>query len=416
VHSPQGDGSGRDGYDEVVQFGDDRSPGGRWLPGIALACLVLAAIVTVALRITGHHSGHAANTRPPPAIRVITVGHRLLGVTAGWELFARGPDDLLRFQLAEGRISVTRVPPLGTADPNVAFVVGPREVVIRSTDLVPGYVVPDGAQARQLTGPLAGSGPLVAGPARRQSVWAWDSRGLPASPALSLVTLSDRRAGPTIRFAPGGPQLPATAVSDGRGGVLVDTGSFNVYDAGPGWDRPVPGTVVAVGPTTWLVVSCNPLYRLCRNEVVDIADGARRTLPGPAAAGYPYDFFSWPPTGVIAPDGGTAAVAETASGQPTTSEIASEGGTAGVSQNGRHGVLTVHLINLRTGANRDLGIPLGADLSDQSMVWSPDSRWLFVAAADGKLVAVDASTGRAELLPAPLPLVEQVAIRPLSPR
>jgi len=45
------------------------------------------------------------------------------------------------------------------------------------------------------------------------------------------------------------------------------------------------------------------------------------------------------------------------------------------------------------------------------MVWSPDSRWLFVAAADGKLVAVNASTGRAELLPAPLPAVEQVAIR-----
>jgi hypothetical protein len=286
-------------------------------------------------------------------------------------------------------------------------------VVIRSADLVPGYVVPDGAQAQPLPGRLAAFGPLVPGPAGAQA--AWVSTGSPSSPALSLFTLRGRPAGPVIRFAPGGPQLPATAVSDGRGDVLVDTGSFTAYDAGPGWDRPVPGTVVAVGASAWLVVMCNPLYRHCHNEVVDIADGARRTLPG-AAAGYPYVFFSWPPTGVISPDGGTAAVAETASGQPVTSEIQSEGGTAAVFESGSDATLTVHLINLRTGASRDLGIPLGADLSDQSMVWSPDSRWLFVAAADGKLVAVDASTGRAELLQARLPAVEQVAVRAGSSR
>jgi hypothetical protein len=409
VHPPHGDGSSRGSYDELVQFGSGRTPRGRWLTRIALACLVLAAIVTVAVRATGNDARHAASSaHPPPPTSVSIVGHRMLGVTAGWELFARGSDDLVRIRLAQGTVSVTYVPPLETANPDVSFVIGPHEAVIRSTDLVPGYVVPDGQEARLLTGLLAGGGPFVPGPAHAQA--AWVTTGSPTSPRLSLVTLGGRISGPTIRFAPGGPQLSTTAVSDGRGDVLVDTGSFNVYDAGPRWDRPVPGTVVAVGPTAWLVVTCNPLYRHCRNTVVDIADGARRTLPGPAA-GYPYDFFSWPPTGVIAPDGGTAAVAETASGQPTTSEIASEGGTAGVSPTGSDSVLTVHLINLRTGANRDLGIPLGADLSDESMAWSPDSRWLFVAAADGKLVAVDARTGRAQLLQAPLPAVEQVAIR-----
>lgn len=404
-----GDGARHDTYDEIAQFGSGRSPGGRWLPRVALACLVLAAIVTVVVRSTGHDARPAAKTPPPPpAVRVIMVGHRLLGVTAGWELFARGPDDLVRVQLAQGRISVTYVPPLGTANPEVSFVIGPHEAVIRSTDLVPGYVVPDGGQARLLPESLAGGGPLVPGPGRAQAGWVLT--GLPGYPALSLVSLSGRSSGPTIRFAPDGPQLPATAVSDGRGDVLVDTASFRAYDAGPGWDRPVPGTVAAVGPTTWLVVSCGPVSPHCRNEVVDIADGARRTLRGPAA-GYPYDFFSWPPTGVIAPDGGTAAVAETASGQPTTSDIASDGGTAGVAQSGPHGVLTVHLINLRTGANRNFRIPLGADLSNQSMVWSPDSRWLFVAAAGGKLVAVDASTGKVERLQIRLPAVVEVAIR-----
>jgi hypothetical protein len=387
------DGTGHGKYDEVVQFGGGRSSRGHWLPRIALACLVLAAIIAVAVRGTPQPTRHAPKTPPLPPVRVIGAGHPLLDVSGGWMLFARGPDDLLRIQLAQGKIAVTYVPPLQSANPNVAFVIGAHEAVIRSTDLVPGYVVPDTGQARVLTGPLAGDGPLVPGPASTQA--AWVTSGSPASPSLSLVTLTGRRVGPTIRFQPGGPELAATAVSDGRGYVLVTTGGSSAYDAGPGWDRPVPGTVVAVGRASWLVVSCDQLYRHCHNEVVDISSGARRELPGPVAA-YPYD-FSWPPMGVIAPDDRTAAIAES----------------------GDDARLTVHLINLRSGTNRDLKIvlgeaggisPLGAGPNDQSMAWSPDSRWLFVAAADGKLVVVDARTGRAEFLPVTLPPVTQVAV------
>ena len=413
-----------DGKYEVVQFGGRRSPRRRRLSSVGLACLVIAAIVAVVVHGSGEHVQDAAKTphRPPPPIRLMVVGHPLLGVTAGWQLFVRGPDDLLRIQLAEGKISETYVPRLQTASADVAFVIEAHEVVIRPSDIVPGYVVPDGGEARQLTGPLAGDGPLIPGPAPAQAVWV--TSGPPTSPSLSLVTLTGHRAGPTIRFPPDGPELPATAVSDGRGYVLVETGSFSADDAGPGWDQPVPGTVLAVGSTSWLVLACDahlhadygvsaqmigigphtghgelagdPQYLRCRNEIVDIADGARHALPGPAV-GYPYD-FSWPPTGVIAPDGTTAAVAEM----------------------GRDGRLTVHLINLRSGADRNLKIPLGApgdslllgaDLNDQSMVWSPDSRWLFVVAAGGRLVAEDASTGIAEEFPAALPTVDQVAIR-----
>jgi len=326
---------------------------------------------------------------------VVVTGHPLLGVTARWELFARGPDDLLRFELAQGRIKETYVPALASANANVAFVIGAHEAVIRSADLVPGYVVPDTGEARELTGPLAGDGPLIPGPAGSQAVWV--TSGSPASPALSLVTLTGRRAGPAIRFQPGGPLLPATAAADGRGYVLATIGlQGTVYDTGPGWDRPVPGAVLAVGRASWLVLACSRRSSHCHNEVVDIADGARRVLRGPAAA-YPYD-LSWPPTGVIAPDDRTAAVAES----------------------GRDGRLSVHLINLRSGANRNLkivmgtpgsSVPLGAELNDESMVWSPDSRWLFVAAARGKLVVVDARTGRAEDLGLTLPPVTQVAIR-----
>lgn len=412
-----------DGKYEVVQFGSGRTPGHRWMPRVALACLVIAAIVAVVVRGSGGHAQAAAKTPPPPPpIDVMVIGHRLLGVRSGWELFARGPDDLLRIQLAEGKISVTYVPPLQTASPDVAFVIGAHDAVIKPNDLAPGYVVADGGEARQLTGPLASGGPLIPGPVQSQDVWV--TSGSPTSRALSLVALTGHHPGPTIRFPPDGPQLPATAVPDGRGYVLVETGSFSANDAGPGWDRPVPGTVLAIGSTSWLVLVCgahrhadydvstqmigigphtghgevagDPQYLLCRNEVVDIADGARHALPGPAA-GYPYD-FSWPPAGVIAPDDGTAAVAE----------------------NGRDGLLTVHLINLRSGADRNLKIPLGtpgdslllgAELNGQSMVWSPDGHWLFVASAGGNLVVVDARTGRAERLPVTLPAVAQVAIR-----
>jgi hypothetical protein len=394
------DGPGRDGRDEIVEFGSERSadrrPVPRWVPRALLACLVVAAVVTVAVRGVSHQARPAPNAQaPPPPMRVTIVGHRLLGVTAGWELFARGPDDLLRIQLAQGRITRTYVPPLETASPDVAFVIGAHEAVIRPSDLVPGYVVPDGGQARPLTGVLSDGGPLVPGPVGSQA--AWVTEGSPTSPELSLITLTGHRSGPSIRFGPGGPQLPATAISDGRGDVLVTDSSFDVYDTGPGWDRPVPGTVIAVGPTAWLVDNCDPLYLHCRDEVVDTSTGSQRLLPGAAPDG-PY-YFGWPPTGVISPDGSTAAVAEN-------------------SWNER---LTVHLVDLRTGATRNLNVPLGmpggdlevgGNANESSMVWSPDGRWLFVAESGGKLVVIDARTGRVEGLGVRLPAVDQVAIRP----
>jgi hypothetical protein len=219
---------------------------------------------------------------------------------------------------------------------------------------------------------------------------------------LSLVTLTGRRSGPVIRFQPGGPQLANTAAQDGRGDVLVTDGHFDVYDTGPGWVRPVPGTVMAVGAGSWLVDVCDVQYQHCRDQVVDAATGSRRTLPGPGPAVESY-LFSWPPAGVISPDGSVAAVAA----------------------NGRDGQMTVHLIDLRTGAITDLNVPVGpvgkspGDLSlgglfEQSMAWSPDGRWLFVAASGGKLVAVNARTDKAESLGLSLPAVDQVATWPLG--
>lgn len=380
-----GDRSGLDGQADVLEFGRDRRRG-RWWSGVPLVCVVLAAGLVVFVRAAGHQDRSGIGAVPGPPVRVISAGHRLLGVRAGWLLFARGPDDLLRIELARGRVTWTYVPPLGTASPAVAFVVGAHEAVIRPFDLVPGYVVPDGGRARLLTGPLGGSGPLVPGPPGTQT--AWVTAGPPTSPWLSLVTLSGSWPGPRIRFPPGGPQLPATAVSDGRGDVLVTSASSTVYDAGPGWDRAVPGTIIAVGPASWLTVTCGALYRHCRYQVIDTASGTRRLLPG-AAFEDPY-YVGWPPAGVIAPDGSTAAVPETGLG----------------------GATTVHLISLRTGITKDLSVLIGVPSSTrESMAWSPDSRWLFVATASGELVAVNARSDQARPLAVNLPPVDQVAIR-----
>jgi hypothetical protein len=379
----------------VARWSGDSSS--RWKSNVLLACLVLATVVIVIVRSGGSPPRPAARTpAPPPPVSVMTVGHRLLGITAGWDLFARGPNYLLRIEPANGRIIETYVPPLESASPQVAFVVGAHEAVIRSFDNVPGYAVPDGGQAQQLAGVLAHGGPMVPGPPGSQAVWI--STGSGASTELSLVGLTGHRPGPSIRFQPGGPELlPATAASDGRGDVLVVDNKFAVYDVGPGWERRVPGTVVAVGAATWLVEVCTQ-HRHCRDEVVDAITGSRRVLPSLVAEGGP-DGSTWPPTGVISPDGSTAAILEI----------------------GHFGQLTVRLINLRTGVPRDLGVVLGSPVGDalvggsadeQSMAWSPDGRWLIVAASGGNLVAVNARTGRTEGLGISLPAVYQVAIRP----
>jgi hypothetical protein len=391
----RGSGSGQDRQGDVLEFGRERRPGRRWRSRVLLAGLVLIAALVAGVRGVDHlartESGAASRL---PAVSVIPVGHRLLGVRAGWQLFARGPDDLLRIQFAEGRITRTYVPPLETSSRAVAFMVAAHETVIRPADLVPGYVVPDGGRARLLTGPFAEGGPLVPGPAGTQA--AWIPAGTPASPELSLITLSGHRAGPSIRFLPDAPELPGTAISDGRGDVLLTSGNSGsaVYDAGPGWDRQVRGTVIAVGPASWLTVTCDVLYLHCRDHVIDAAAGTQRTFQG--AAGIEPYYLIWPPAGVIAPDGSYAAVPDSERG----------------------GAMTVHLINLRTGVTRDLGVRLSGQGRNQppgvyqdSMAWSPDSRWLFAATAGGKLVAINARSGRAESLGISLPPVYQLAIR-----
>src|SRR5581483_8533137 len=94
--------------------------------------------------------------------------------------------------------------------------------------------------------------------------------------------------------------------------------------------------------------------------------------------------------GVVSPDGRLAAVARP-------------------SANRR---FAIDLIQLGSGAERTvLDIP-DAVFDDQTMVWSPDSRYLFVIGAGGSIQVIDSRSLQHVDLGVQLPSALQLAIRP----
>lgn len=328
-------------------------------------------VAVVALAVIGH--GKKAPARRP-AVLVSEAGHRLLGVTAGWELFGYGPAGLVRVQFARGRITHTVVPALDTTGP-VSLVVGPNQVVIRPLDAVAGYLVPDGHPARSLPGPFSHGGTVIPGP-RPGTVWL--QAGYQVT-SLSLLRLDGSMTGVSARLPPGGPSL---LVPDGQGFALaMGASSGDLYDVRPGGFHRIAGPFAAVGPTRWLTLDCRGHHR-CSYVVLDPAAGTRRMLPGLA---------EWRdgPLGVIAPDGSAAAVLRVVGGQ-----------------------LTLRLINLASGADQRITVPIYQESwGPQALAWSPDSRWLFIITAHGYLAAVNARTERVEGLGVTLPPVSQITVR-----
>ena len=362
---------------DVAEFGRQHARLGRpWLTRLVLAAVVLTA---AAAALSAHSGSHRHGA--PKAVTVNLISGPVLGVRAGWDLFLRGPRDVVDVQFARGRVITTAVPALVAMDPAVSFVVGPHEAIIHSIDNTPGYEIPDGASPRMLSGRLAGYGPLVPGPRTGQ---VWTLAGPTNDPDMELVSLAGRPVGPVIWLQRSG-AVPQSAVADGRGYLMLMAAGGNTFDAGPTWYRRVRTLITAIGPTRWLGTTC-PRSGLCREVVINPHSGAARPLPGRAAA---VDSSSLRPLGVVAPDGSSAAVLEPL-----------------------HGHLTLLLLDLSTGTSSVLAVQPNQSGAQETLAWSPDSTWLFVAAAGGRLVAVNARTGQATGLGIKLPYVSQVVVRP----
>ena len=373
---------------DEVSFGlrrpDGRRPSGRLL--IACGAVLAAVAAVVATLVTGHGS-NPPRARPAStgAVSTVEAGPRLLGVRGSWELFGYAPGRVVRIQFASGRITQTAVPVqnIGTA----SLVVGPHEAIISHLDMVPGYLVPDGRPARPLSGPLGNGGIAIPGP---QPGTAWVQASFQAT-SMPLVRMDGTETGVSLRLPTGVtsqafPEGYSQATSDGRGGVLVgdytETGA-TYDDLRPGGIQRIAETLAAVGPTRWLAVDC-PTGHRCSNIIVDTATGARHTLPGPSAEPPPTAA-----TGVIAPDGSAAAIYRA---------------------NGDR--LTLHLLNLASGSDQQIPVSVDAEsVAGQRLAWSPDSRWLFVVTAQGKLAVVDARTGHVESLGVSLPSLSLIAVR-----
>lgn len=117
---------------DSVTFGSSRPHRRRWSPwlryvvagfvGAGLVAVVVVAVVrhgstqaaSPSPRATGAENSPASGSSttsavPSRPVVVTRLGHRVLGVRAGWELFARGsgglsgpPGELVRIQLAKG--------------------------------------------------------------------------------------------------------------------------------------------------------------------------------------------------------------------------------------------------------------------------------------------------------------------------
>jgi hypothetical protein len=355
------------GYVEIVSFGRPRQ---RGLGALLLAVLAVAAV----LAVVRQWGGQPHHPPPPPAVAVTDVGHPVLGVRASWELFGLDGSGLVAVQLSRGRIIRTTVPPLQSGGP-VFFVAARGEAIIRPLDNVPGYVVPDGGPAQQLTGLLATGGVLLPGPTLTEQ---WFGRtsldllgpgGKPVNAHLAAVVRT---------------WDPFWAMADGAGGLLLidSTSQIEQYDARPGMLRSVGTQLVAVGPTAWLGMNCES--GLCQDVVISAATGASRVLPGP-----PVSLTPWSSTlGAVAPDGRTAAVIV-----PMGDETS-----------------TLELVSLTSGGQTRVAVPVSG-ASSSHLAWAPDSRWLFVITANGGLDAVDPRTGRAQDLGLGLSGLSQITIR-----
>lgn len=369
----------------------------RWLP------LVLAALITVVFIIVADQGSEplvnpiptpppttttttttAVRITPPPTTNptnpvVREVNRGLLGVRAGWEVFAYSLGELIRIELARGRVTRTPLPVVDSSEP-ISLVIGSDRAVIRPLDGIAGFVVPDGRPAEVLPRGRRGGEVAYPGPEPDQM---WLQTFAENRDGLVLVTLDGTEVGPAIPIPTGAWPVGA----DGRGNVLVGAigGVYLVRPDGP--RRITTGVLNAAGPTHYLVMECDDRAR-CSTLIIDRSTGLRREIDSDPD---PSSYHTGP--GIISPTGSHAALVRW----------------------GEEGRPAIRLIDLGTGKERRVDVELREPDSPvgQVMAFSPDGSWLFVASPGG-LVAVEMSTRKVTDLEDTLSSVSNIAVRAAS--
>ena len=115
---------------DLIWSGRERGP--RWTPRprllalLALVVLAAAVVVVVAAHAVPRRAGTRGPRGPGGPVQVTDVWHPLLAVRAAWELFGLGPGQVVRIQLARGRITWTAFPGLLSSGP-VTLLAGPHQ-------------------------------------------------------------------------------------------------------------------------------------------------------------------------------------------------------------------------------------------------------------------------------------------------
>ncbi|MDP9093346.1 MAG: hypothetical protein M3N95_10515 [Actinomycetota bacterium] len=346
---------------------------GRYL--MAIAVVASAGIVAVA-----HYAGSRPDAHPVVLRRPVVLadlGRPLLGIAGDPDLYVRTATAVVRVRLSRGRVTSTALPLLHSTGP-VSFVPLPSGVLVRPLDFVPGYFIPDAGPPVLLSGPLA-NGPALPGP-QPGELWVTDNSGGSTSASELVLLAADGSKVDSVR-------IPTSAFgppnADGQGYLLVDDPRGGVEDVRPGGVEQLvrDGVVLASGAGRWLTAACQQGVD-CPATLVTTGGSTGSALhPQPVDA-------SWP-LGRISPDGGQAAVFRGAGPER----------------------LMVALVDLHSGSARLTSVRVGANADANSIAFSPDGSWLFVADESGLLDAVNVGTGAVRGLGVVIQGALQVTVR-----
>jgi hypothetical protein len=265
----------------------------------------------------------------------------------------------------------------------MSFATTATSAIVRPMDNVNGYLVPVTGPATVLAGLLARTAVVMPGPDAAH-VWVLNDEN--SGQRLVLVDAHGKKASPTIALpttlAPGG----ASSLSPDGAGYVLARGLGGIYDVRLGGAQLVThGTVLAAGPTTFVVYECDAAAH-CSVTAVDRKSGKRAPVPG-----YRPEVFALI-QGVSSPDGRYAAIVGD--------------GPSGVA---------ISLLNVATGALFPVHVRfMGVALNNVTniAVFTSDSRYLLLAGTDG-VVPVDVAAGTA-LDTLPVPPLKAIAIRPTT--